>query len=153
MKPRAFSLIELVLVLAIIAVVGAIAAPRLSGASERQRLRAAGERLALDIARAREAVRAASGTCQFKFLRTGYAWQVDAAGAANASGAVELADAPYFVSVDSVDAGGDAAFALDGYGAPDSSLDVVLATPTYFVKFALPASGGPGVLNGPFRSR
>lgn len=151
--PRAFSLIELVLVLAIIAVIGAIAAPRLSGASERQRLRAAGERLALDVARAREAVRAASGTCQFKFLRTGYAWQVDAAGAFNASGAVELADAPYFVSVDAADAGGDPVLAFDGYGAPDSSLEAVLVSSSYSVKFVLPASGGPGVLTGPFRSR
>lgn len=153
MKPRAFSLIELVLVLAIIAIVGAIAAPRLSGASERQRLRAAGERLALDISRAREAVRAASGSCTFRFSRSGYAWQVDAGGAVNSTGAVELADPPYSVSVDSASSGGDAAVTFDGYGVPDAALDVSLAAGVSFVKFALPADGGPGVVTGPFRSR
>lgn len=153
MHPRAFSLIELVLVLVILGIITAIAAPRLSGASQRQRLLAASERLALDVARAREATRAASGVGTMQFSRTGYHWSVLAGGAAGASANVTLLEAPYFVQISLVDAGGDDTVVFDGYGTPDSAVAVTLEAGAFQVSFSMDKAGVPtlGAMTGSTR--
>jgi prepilin-type N-terminal cleavage/methylation domain-containing protein len=139
--PRAFTLVELALVLVIIGMLAAIAAPRFAGASQRQRLRAAGERLALDVARLREDARAASGQGTIDFTRAGYRTGVTAGGVARAARQVALNEAPYFVTIAAVDAGGDSAVLFNGYGNPDSALSVTLEAGPYQATFAVGKDG------------
>lgn len=62
MQPRGFTLLEAMIVIALVALVASLALPSFSGAAERARLKSAAETLASDLAEARfEAARRGSG--------------------------------------------------------------------------------------------
>src|SRR5690349_12774102 len=72
----AFSLIELVLVIAIIAVVGAIALPRYSNSLHNYRATLAAKRIATDLQMAQFRARALSTTRTVAFTVTGSTYQI-----------------------------------------------------------------------------
>ena len=117
---RAFTLIELVLVLVIVGVVAAMAAPRYAGALANYRSRCAARRVVLDLSAAAADALAASAARTMRFDRAANAYSV------NGGAPVRLDREPYGAALVSVDLGGDDAITFDGYGAPDSGGTIVV---------------------------
>ncbi|MEM9413975.1 MAG: GspH/FimT family protein [Planctomycetota bacterium] len=123
---RGFSLIELTLVVALVAVLAAIAGPRFANASARQRAVAAANRIEADIALAQNLAQATSDDYTLRFT-TKSSYQCIAADATTDQ-TVDLRADPYGVSL---------AYTLDNAGS-----DLV------FNGFGLPNSGGELTVSG-----
>ena len=126
---KAFSLFELVMVLAIITILGAIAVPRYANATANYRAEAASRRIIADLELARRKARASrqSRTVEFQIL-TNRVRILDVADMADSSKTyiTKLADDPYRAELISADLGGDAEVTFDGYGMPDSGGTIVV---------------------------
>jgi len=140
-----FTLAEVVVVLAIIAVVSVIAVPRFASSQVQTRLRSAADRIVQDVEYARRFARArgASVTMTFNVAASRYL----VAGVANldfAAGSyvVRLRESPYEVTVQSADFGGNADLVFDGYGVPDSGGTVRLSAGASSIEVTLDAASG-----------
>ena len=126
---RAMTLFELVMVLAIVAVLGAIAAPRYANAVANHRSAAAAWRIAADLELARRTARASrqAKTVQFS-IAAGWVKIVDMGHLDDSSETyfTQLNDEPYRAELVSADLGGDAEVIFDGYGVPDSGGTIVV---------------------------
>jgi prepilin-type N-terminal cleavage/methylation domain-containing protein len=127
--PHAFSLLELVLVLAIIATLAAVAAPRYAASATRYRADLAARRIVADLhlAHARAKAASASQTVQFSPSTNDY----ELPGLPSLDGAagtytVELSDRPYDATLVSADFAGDTQVTFDGWGIPDSGGTLIL---------------------------
>ena len=126
---RAFSLLELVLILAIIAVVAAIAAPRYASSLANYRVEAAAQRIIRDLGVARAEARSGSTniTVTFDVANNKYAIAGVAGLESSASPAgLTLSDAPYYAQLLNASFGIDEIVVFDGYGLPDSGGTVVV---------------------------
>lgn len=116
-----FTLIELVLVIAIMLVIAAIAAPRYSAAVERYRLETAARRVAADISLAR-AIAMASGASQtISFDCAAGTYVVSGTNSferPNRSYVVSLGQEPFRAGIQSADFGGSSTLTINGYGLP-----------------------------------
>ncbi len=126
---RAFSLIELVLVVAIISILSAIAMPRVGGAIARQRVDAAARRVVMDLALARRSAELANASrtaaflpAQAKYTLTG----VQPLDGVGTDYVVILKEEPYGATIVSADFGGDPDLVFDVFGRPDSDGSVVI---------------------------
>lgn len=120
---KGFSLLELVLVLAILAVLAAIAAPRYAGAASRYRADCAARRIAADLGMARGRARAASASRSVVFTLSPASYKMPGVRDPDRPGSdytVNLSEEPYRVTLVSVNFGGDAQVVFSGYGLPDS---------------------------------
>ena len=127
--PRGFSLLELVMVLAVIAMVSAIAVPRYAGAAAQYRVEAAARRIASDLAAARSASRngGSSQTVTFSVDDASYELPgVTDPDRPSLPYAVRLSEAPYEVRMPSADFGGLPSVTFDGFGMPDRAGSVVV---------------------------
>lgn len=119
-----FTLIELVMVLAIIAVLSAIAVPRFGDATQRRRLEAAEKRILADIDHARELARARSAPVTMAFDSVNDVYAIASARnpltRVTTHYTVELGDAPYRIDLGIINLGGDSLLIHDGFGQPDS---------------------------------
>jgi Tfp pilus assembly protein FimT len=119
----AFSLAELVLVVAIIAIISAIAVPRYASALVRYRADAAARRVVADLSLARHLARQTgqSRTVTFNTV-TGRVRIIGQSGmdAPASNYETNLAAAPYQAAITAADFGGDATIIFNGYGVPDS---------------------------------
>lgn len=141
MRRPAFTLIELALVLAIVAIFAAIAAPRLAEASQRRRLQAAGQRLAVDIAMVRERARNVSSNSTMSFAREGYRWRASTGASSTPATEILLSDPPYLAAITAISAGGDHDIVFDGYGAADSKLQLTVAVGGYRIDYDIDGAG------------
>ena len=120
---RAFSLVELVLVVAILIVVAAIAAPRYGRATARYRAQAAALRIAADIDMARRSARSAGAGRTISFYVAANEYSIaglpDLKDSSSDYRAV-LSRSPYNAQVLSADFGGQAKLTFDGYGQAGS---------------------------------
>jgi prepilin-type N-terminal cleavage/methylation domain-containing protein len=120
----AFSLLELVMVVAILAVAAAIAAPRYTQATARYRSRVAAHRIAADLALASRSARTAGAARTVTFSPAGGVYTI--AGLADfrnpaANYRVDLTGEPYCAQLSSARfAGGGPVVVFDGYGTADS---------------------------------
>lgn len=120
---HAFSLIELVLVIAIIGVMSALAAPRYAAAVHRYRAEAAARRIAADIGFAQSLARSSgqSRSIAFNVAADQYVLpderDLDRAG----SYTVDLSAAPYNASIATANFGGAATLTFNGFGMPASA--------------------------------
>lgn len=128
---RGFTLIELVIVVATVAILAAIAIPRMAGTLARRRIEFAAGRVVSDLRLAQRQARlsSASRTVQFDVASNSYRLLgVPSLNGPSGEYTVRLTDTPYEVSVVSASFGGDARLIFDGYGVPDSGGSVVLGS-------------------------
>ena len=129
---RAFTLIELVLVMAIVADLAAITTPRFAAATTRYRAEAAARRVRDDLARARTyaKITGASYTVTFDAAAATYSFPVPpakynvpaqpGAGLPGDPVTVSIGGEPYNAAITAVDFASAAAVTFNGYGAPSS---------------------------------
>ena len=125
----AFSLGELVLVLAIIATLALIAAPRFANATARYRCELAAGRIVADLTLARSQAkgRSLAHTVAFDAATNSYRiFDGTEIALAEAVEAVPLDEPPYQAAITSVVFGADDEVVFDGYGVPDSGGTVVV---------------------------
>ena len=125
----AFSLLELVLVVAILAVVAAVAAPRYGRAAARYRAELAAQRIAADLDLARRSARAAGVSRSVVFSVATQSYSLPGQGGMERKSAtytISLASRPYEVRLLTADFGGDGTVVFNGYGVADSDGTVLL---------------------------
>ena len=121
---RAFSLLEGVLVTAILAVLAAIAMPRYAQSIQRYQADLGGRRVAADLRLAQEAARAAGQSRQVTFEVTSHTYrlpEVQGLDGQAVSYLVNLAQAPYRARLESADFAGTSSVTFDGWGIPSQS--------------------------------
>lgn len=134
MARRGFSLVELLIAVATLAIVSAVVAPRYASSMANYRAGAAGRRVAGDIALAQASARAGSASRRVSFDPDNGRYTIEGVTAADAlpgtprgvNTVVRLAGEPYRAKLISADFGGRAAITFDGFGKPDSGGTVVL---------------------------
>lgn len=131
MKPASdgVTLLELMLVLALMAIIAAIAAPRYAASIARYRVDMAARRIVEDLAFAQSTAKATSSarTVIFsvennKYLMPG----LSGLDAVPGDYTVKLSEPPYEAKLTSANLGGDSQITFNGWGAPDSGGTVVL---------------------------
>ena len=112
------SLAELLIVLAIMAVLAALAAPRYAAAAQRRRFQTAALRIQADVALARESARATSSSRTLRFSTAENSYELLGSNALNGGqpGSVQLGEAPYQATLTYADFGGAPDLVFDGYG-------------------------------------
>lgn len=119
-----FSLVELTLVVAIMAVLAALAVPRWAGAAARYRLELAAERLERDLRMARDLARGRGVSVTVVFSGKGMAYEIAGLADPERRGtayAVRLVDEPYGLTKVEWSFGGASVIAFDGLGVPSAS--------------------------------
>lgn len=118
---RGFTLVELVLVVAVLAILVSLATPSVSARLSQQRVSAAVNRISSDLRLAQHHARRASKTQRVIFDTTARTYVLE--GYTPLSGAagtytVRLTDAPYEVQILRVDFGGTTTVEFNSYGSP-----------------------------------
>ncbi len=123
-QPRtAFTLLELVLILVILATLGAIAAPRYTTALDRYHADATARRIVADLELARATARNTSASVTITFdpgLNTYVMIGVDSLDHPGSNATLVLSDAPYRSELVATGLGGDDELVFDGFGVPDA---------------------------------
>lgn len=129
-RSRAFSLIELACVIAIIAVISAIALPHWSSAMLDQQMNLALKRISSDIALAQSRANYGSTTVTLNFSPSTNSYQIvgmpDPDRPAQTY-TVNLSASPYYLTLTSASFGGSTSLAFDGYGTPLAGGTIVLS--------------------------
>ena len=119
-----FSLLELMLVLTIIAIVGAMAVPRYASALNRYRADAAARRIAYDFNLARSEARRSSASRTVTVDLVNGRLSIASVMSDNllaSTYTTNVADKPYSARLSAADLGGDLQLTYDGFGNPDSA--------------------------------
>jgi len=150
-RRHAFTLVELVLVAAILAVLGAIALPRFGRSVGRQRLAAASSRIAADVrwTRGRAVLRSTSVGIVFAAPGQPLSYQMvgspDLDRGMPVSGTGVVTGDPA-IRVTACDFGGDTGLFFDGYGVPDGGGSITIAMGEFTSTISVdPQTGQPTV--------
>jgi prepilin-type N-terminal cleavage/methylation domain-containing protein len=146
---RGYTLIELALVAALVAVFAAIALPRVAGNLRNQRLNAAARRIASDLALAAARARAGSATRTVTFDLTAGAYSIPQETPLDkASGiySVTLSGDPYRVALTDVNFNNTTTATFDGYGKPASGGYVKVTADGVTRTVTLDADSGKAVI-------
>lgn len=148
-RQRAFSLLELLVVMVVVATIAGIAAPRYARSLDRYRADAAARRVVADLRFAAAEARASSASRTVTFDTATDDYQIDGMATAYT---VRLSDAPYsatLVSVvfdDPADPGDSTvAVVFDGYGRPDSGGTVIISSGSTTRTITLDPIAGPTI--------
>lgn len=126
----AFSLLELLLALAIVATLSAIAVPRFGMSVVRYRADLAAHRIVCDLELAQATARAGSSSRNVEFRPDHDDYVIAGITPLDphmSSYTVDLSDRPYEAALVSAEFGGDSAVTFDGWGLPDSGGTVILS--------------------------
>ncbi len=146
---KAFSLVELVIVITIVAIMAAIAIPRYANAIQHYRADLAARRIVTDLAMTRSRANTMSTSQRIIFDVAANQYQI--AGMADpdrplSTYTVKLSDAPYQAKLVSVDFGGAADVSFDGFGVPAKGGAVVIQAGDIQRKVILDAGTGKAVV-------
>jgi prepilin-type N-terminal cleavage/methylation domain-containing protein len=137
-----FTLLELVIVLAIIATSAAIAVPRWAGAHQARRVEVAAVRVCADIASARELASASSAAVSVGFTDGAESYTVRCAAPGGAGAFTSsLAEPPYESWIASPKFGEDTYLRFSGLGVPQSAGVVHVRTQTLLCIITVAADG------------
>lgn len=138
---RGFTLVELAVVIAVLAVVSAVAIPRFASASARSRLDAAAARVVQDIAITASSAQAVGADRQLVFDSSTDEYLL--VGVRTRGGgmfrSVKLGDPPYETNVVSATFDGAPLLTLNGYGVPETAGTIDLAVGRYAKRILLNA--------------
>jgi prepilin-type N-terminal cleavage/methylation domain-containing protein len=126
----AFSLMELIVVLAIMSALAGIAAPRYAGAQVRFRADAAQRRVAEDLRWFARHANATSASVTVNYNTTTHVYgtpEINDPDQAGRNYSVDLTEAPYQVRIASADFAGSASLTFTGHGHPQAGGSVVIA--------------------------
>lgn len=154
MRRRAFSLVEVVIVLAIVAVAAAVATPRYANAVTHYRAEAAARRIVAELETLRAAARAESQSRSIAFAKaTGVAkYTVGGQNDPDRPGSayvVDLTAPPYRCRLRSIDLGGDNELVFNGYGVPDSGGEVIVQCGRVTRRITIDAAKGGATIAAP----
>ena len=127
---RAFTLLEMVLVMGITVVLAGIAIPRYAQSTRRYQADLGGRRIVADLMLAQSAARATGLSKQVVFDVTSHSYRLtDVPGLDGRSGSyvVNLAQAPYGARLVSASFSGSSTATFDGWGIPAQSGTIVLS--------------------------
>jgi prepilin-type N-terminal cleavage/methylation domain-containing protein len=131
---RAFTLVELVVVLVVLGVLAGIAVPRYANFQAHQRVRAAAGRVYADLALAQRQAKFSSSDQTVTFDTAADSYTLDGMPHPDFSGidyTVRLSQPPYEVSLVSAAFGGDKQLVFNGFGEPDSGGSLVIRVGDY----------------------
>lgn len=123
-----FSTLELVVVLAIIAVAAAVAMPRYGRSLARYRAEVGARCVVAALGQARERARATGSAWEVVFSAAGYTVRPVTVIDPGDVTTVTLSREPYLANLQKVNMGGDTTVVFDGYGVPDSGGTLVVAS-------------------------
>lgn len=126
---RGFSLVELVIVLAIVAVFAAVAVPKYSQSLARYRADATARRVVADLDRGRAKAASSSQSWVVNIDLAKHELIIPGAGDLDTGTddyVARLAEAPYEAKIVSANFGGGVAVTFDGFGVPDNGGSVVV---------------------------
>ena len=126
---KAFSLLELAMVLFIMGVIVAIAMPRYANSLASYRATLAARRIAADLALARQTAWATGASRVATFTQASSRYQLVGASSLERTTApyvVDLAAGPYCATLQAVSLGGATSITFDGYGFPDRGGQIVV---------------------------
>lgn len=125
----AFTLLEIVVVVSIIAIASAIAVPQFSSSISRARVTSAAHRIIADLARARARAIAQSKDVTITFGRVAYQVVGDQRATQRAiPPVVELAQSPYYTQVQIVDFAGADSITYDMFGQPSAGGSITISS-------------------------
>lgn len=132
-KPKAFTLMEIVLCLAILIVLAAIALPRFGLSAVRYQADLAAQRIVTDLELAQQAAKSCGTSKTIEFYPDDDQYQID--GVTLLSGnqgsyRVTLNHEPYYTDLASVTFGSGTTLVFNGWGLPDAGGSIVLTTGT-----------------------
>lgn len=131
MKRHGFSLMEVVMVMAIIGMMAAVAAPRYANSVARYRVDLAAKRIAADMALAQQRAQIVSGSRAVAFAVSTSSYQLPGVPDLKKPAidySVKLEQGPYRAQIISANFGGDAEVVFNGYGVPDSGGSIVISS-------------------------
>lgn len=134
-----FSLFELVMVLVIVGIIGAVALPKFAQATARKQLDAAADRVIADLERARTRARASSITATLRFRIGTDKYEANDAG--GDSYTVLLNESPYHVEIIGAKFGSDKTAEFNAYGIPIDTGYVTLKSGSESVTITLGRNG------------
>lgn len=150
-RRRGFTLLELIVVVAIIAMLSAVAIPRFGRSLARERCAAASRRIVADLALARRVAQARSATITVAFSdNTGYA----IAGLADrnrvgSAYSVSLVKEPYLMTTVKASFGGATSVSFDAYGVPNSAGAIRVGAGEYQYNVTLDVNSGVASSDAP----
>jgi prepilin-type N-terminal cleavage/methylation domain-containing protein len=124
-----FSLVELVLVLAIMGVLAALAAPRYGQALSRYRADAAAKRIAADLAMVQSNARSTGSSRSIVFDLAASSYQLPGQthlDRRSGTYSVSLSSSPYHASIGTINLGGASTLTFNGYGVPDRACSIMI---------------------------
>jgi type IV fimbrial biogenesis protein FimU len=124
---RAFSMIELVIVILIMSIFGAVAAPKFFNTLLFHRVESAARRVKADIDYARQRARLTSTAQTVTFTGSSYTLSgIKSLDLNSSTYTVNLTRTPYVLDSATANFGGTQVLSFDGYGSPSSSGTVIL---------------------------
>lgn len=134
-RPAAgFSMLELVLVIAIMAIMAAIASPRYGSAISHYRAQTAAQRVVHDLNEARDKAWSTGTSKTIVFDLPSHSYRIVGLAALDSqvgSYTVDLSGEPYRADISSANFGGDSTIVYNGYGVPDSGGTIVVRAGGY----------------------
>lgn len=123
----AYTLVELLIVVTIMGITAAVAIPSFGDSLAKMNVEAAAERIRADLELARRHAINTSTSQTVEFDSDGYALLgMDDPDHPGQPYYVNLTGDQYGVTLDSLDCGGDTKIVFDGFGLPDSDLEIVI---------------------------
>lgn len=142
---RAFSLLEVTLVIAMIGIVSMVAIPRLNNSLARARAKQAAMRLVADLSLAQERASALSASQTFTFTDDPATYEIDGMMDPDHDAKryiVDLSREPYSVRFKSIDLDGEREVVFNGHGALNRGGKIVIAAGSAEVTVSLSAETG-----------